>query len=94
MAVETCCGEDPGVGSVGVMGFRFGEEAIFVESGPFEFVIATRSEPSPVSDTMFANSSKTRVAFFCAHSWHLLKLMGEKEIPAQAVADLRNALGC
>lgn len=97
LAVEQCCGEDPGVGSVGLLGFRNDGVAVFVESGPFRFTVAPHwgqlailieAEPALFTD------SEQALFFFCDHSWYKLEILENTVPPPDPALELASALGC
>ena len=95
MDVERCCGEGPGVGVVGVLGFRFDDRSIYVESGPAEFTLGDawgRVRTVAAAPPFYADGDVGY--FFCEHSWYRLEVLEGGLAPIDAVDALAAALGC
>jgi hypothetical protein len=96
MGVDPCCGEDPGLGMVGVLGFEFGSNRIFVQSGEFAFLAegltgAARELP------LYWNDDATVVLLECADNWYKMENVREgavAPIPEEAVSAFQDAAGC
>lgn len=96
MGVEPCCGEDPGVGQVGVLGFTFGDNHISVSSGDFVFLAQGLDGADP--EVAFnANDDETVVLFRCGDNWYLIENLVDglvAPVPDDAVTAFIAGAGC
>jgi hypothetical protein len=96
MGVKPCCGEDPGVGLVGVLGFVFGESQIFVSSADFPFLALGLDGADP-DVPRYSNADATVVLVECGDIWYRMEsiLAGRvAPVPSDAVMAFETGAGC